>query len=231
MNQYWVVIPAAGVGARMQADRPKQYLSLLDTTVIEHSANVFLTHPRMRGVVLVLSPEDSYWPGLALNHEKLSIASGGEERCHSVLNGLEFLSSLADDSDWVLVHDAARPCLQSSDIDKLIEQTAERQQGGLLGLPVADTLKFCQQQKVKKTIDRTGLWRALTPQIFRLGELKQALQQALADEYLVTDEASAMEHAGHEPLMVEGRADNIKITHPQDLVLASIFLRQAKEQA
>lgn len=229
MNNYWAVVPAAGVGSRMQADRPKQYLKLQGLPILQHTLELLATHPRIKGVIVSISADDAYWPDLNLDSSlPIHVAEGGEERCHSVLNGLKKLCHVAEESDWVLVHDAARPCLRHEDIDKLIEELKETD-GGLLGLPVADTIKLCDENAVvQKTVDRTGLWRALTPQMFRLTPLLDALQKAIDDNALVTDEASAMELAGIKPVMVEGHADNIKITHPQDLGWAEMYLKNQR---
>jgi 2-C-methyl-D-erythritol 4-phosphate cytidylyltransferase len=226
-QQFWAVIPAAGVGKRMQADRPKQYLELHGKTVLEHSLSRFLDHPQISGVVVAVTDGDPYWQELALEHPKLMVASGGEERCHSVLNALQVLRSSAASDDWVLVHDAARPCLRSEDIDHLIDVLKGHPVGGLLGLPVADTMKrTAADDSVIETVPREHLWRALTPQMFRLGELHQALDSALRNGQLVTDDASAMELAGKAPKMVEGHGDNIKITRLQDLALAALYLAE-----
>lgn len=230
MRNFWAVIPAAGVGKRMLAGRPKQYLLLNRRTIIEHTLEKFLTHKSIAGVVVVVSRDDEYWPELKIEHPRLTVAHGGAERCHSVLNGLLALETLAADDDWVLVHDAARPCVRREDIDALIEQLKNHPVGGLLGLPVADTLKLCDKQGVvQRTVSRELLWRALTPQMFRLRALTEAISQALEQRQLVTDEASAIELTGRQPQMVEGHPDNIKITVPQDLALAEMFLRQQQE--
>lgn len=226
-QKYWAVIPAAGVGKRMQADRPKQYLKLHGRTVLEHTLSRFLDHPLISGVVVAVSEGDPYWRELALSHSKLFTASGGEERCHSVLNALRVLQPLANENDWVLVHDAARPCLRREDLNHLIETLSQHPIGGLLGLPLADTVKrTAADDTVLETVPREHLWRALTPQMFRLGELHMALDNALKNDYLVTDDASAMEFAGKAPKMVEGHGDNIKITRPQDLRLAELYLAE-----
>ncbi|MDH5302175.1 MAG: 2-C-methyl-D-erythritol 4-phosphate cytidylyltransferase [Gammaproteobacteria bacterium] len=229
MSHYWAVVPAAGVGSRMRADRPKQYLELSGKTILQHTLERLATHPQIKGVVVAVSAGDAYWPTLKLDTRlPIFVADGGDERCHSVLKGLKKLATQAKATDWVLVHDAARPCLQHQDIDKLISEL-NNTDGGLLGLPVADTIKFCDKKnKVQRTVDRSGLWRALTPQMFRLGQLLDALQQAIDDNALVTDEASAMERIGIQPVMVEGQADNIKITHPQDLRWAEMYLNNQR---
>lgn len=232
MANYWAVIPAAGKGARFGAAIPKQYLELLGKTVIEHALGRFASHPAIAGVVVAVAPDDEAWNGLpAARRDGVIRAHGGAERCHSVFNALEALRPLARANDWVLVHDAARPCLRHTDIDRLIEELGGHSAGGLLGLPVADTLKRCDVAgTIQETVSRDNLWRALTPQMFRLGPLLEALRRAIDAGYLVTDEAAAMEYCGYKPRMVRGHADNIKITHPQDLQLAALYLaQQAKE--
>ncbi len=223
----WAVVPAAGVGARMQAERPKQYLPLLGRRVIEHTLQRLLAHPCIGAVVVAISSDDDWWPEVTIKTDKpLWLAEGGDERCHSVLNALQTLSAQAAERDWVLVHDAARPCLRSENIDELIQRCEAHPVGGLLAVPVNDTLKRADAARnVRETVDRNRLWQAQTPQMFRLGPLRDALQQALAANALVTDEASAMERAGHAPLLVEGHAGNIKITHPGDLALAELYLK------
>ncbi len=230
-NKYFSVVPAACVGSRMGAAVPKQYLRLHGKTVIEHSLTRLCAHPLIEGVVVAISADDQYWPQQRLpDPNKIHVAQGGAERCHSVLNGLQLLSGIADADDWVLVHDAARPCLHPDDITHMIEALRDHPVGGLLGVPVADTVKRTNPEgDVLQTVSRDNLWRALTPQMFRLGQLQQALQSALDEHFLVTDEASAMEHAGFIPRMVEGRADNIKITRPEDLSLAELYLAQQEK--
>ena len=226
--RYWAVIPAAGIGTRMEMTTPKQYLSLQGRPIMEHVLLRFCRHPDIAGIVVALAPEDPHWKTLSVaGHEKISTTTGGVERCHSVLNGLRALPAVADANDWVMVHDAARPCVRREDIDALLEQLVDHPVGGLLGIPVADTMKRTDRDgNIIETVQRKGLWRALTPQMFRYEQLLQALQAALDQDKLVTDEAAAMEISGHMPRMVEGHADNIKITRPQDLVLAELFLRQ-----
>lgn len=224
--RFWVVIPAAGVGKRMGADRPKQYLPLLGKSVIEQTIACFLDHPHIVGIVVSVSHDDGYWPVLPVSRSpRIVRAEGGAERCHSVLNGLEALAPQAAAEDWVLVHDAARPCLARSDLNKLIADLADDEVGGILAVPVRDTMKRGDGTgHIARTEDRNDLWHALTPQMFRFGLLRNALQRSLADGFVVTDEASAIEHMGLKPRLVEGRADNIKVTRPEDLALAAYFL-------
>ena len=210
----------------MGAEIPKQYLQLNNRTVIEHTLHRLASVPTLSGIVVVLGAEDPYWCDIKLPEQpKIILAKGGEERCHSVLNGLNALSEKADPGDWVLVHDAARPCVRAEDILKLMEQTSRHPVGGLLAAPVTDTVKrVADNGDVIQTVDRIGLWRALTPQLFCLGSLIGALEAALQQDAMVTDEAAAMELAGKLPCVVEGQVDNIKITRPEDLKLASYYL-------
>jgi 2-C-methyl-D-erythritol 4-phosphate cytidylyltransferase len=230
INRHWVIIPAAGIGARMQADRPKQYLPLAGKSVIEHTLARFIAHPAIVGMVVALSEQDPFWDSLQIKSDKPMLrAQGGAERCHSVLNALELLGEHAEDSDWVLVHDAARPCVRREDIDTLMHSLQDHEVGGLLAIPVRDTMKHSNAaNEVEETLERSCLWHALTPQMFRLGLLREALREALQQGVLVTDESSAMEHAGMRPLLVEGHADNIKITRPEDLVLAEFYINQQR---
>lgn len=217
---YWVVIPAAGVGSRMRADRPKQYLPLGDRTLIERTLDCFLGQPGLRGLVVCVAAEDPWWPELACATDaRICRATGGAERSDSVLSGLKALRDQgAAVDDWVLVHDAARPNLAPSDLHKLLDTLADDPVGGLLAVPVRDTLKCADAHgRVASTPDRSRFWQAYTPQMFRLGALSDALTQALAAGVAITDEASAMEYAGLAPRLVEGRSDNIKVTRPEDL--------------
>ncbi len=224
----WVIIPAAGSGSRMQADRPKQYLSLSGKTVLEHTLDCFLGNPRITATYIAIANDDPYWPTLDLqDRDDLFVVNGGQERCHSVFNALLHLLPNAADNDWVLVHDAARPCLRKDDIAYLIETLAEDPVGGLLAMPVRDTMKRAGTDgRVEGTVDRERLWHALTPQMFRVGDLFRSIKQALERNILITDEASAIELAGHQPCLVEGHSDNLKITRAEDLSLAEFFLLQ-----
>ncbi|QTS85046.1 2-C-methyl-D-erythritol 4-phosphate cytidylyltransferase [Ectopseudomonas khazarica] len=218
--RFWLVIPAAGIGARMAADRPKQYLQVAGRSILEHTLQRFLDHPALRGVVVSLTADDPYWPALAVASDpRIRRAAGGRERADSVLAGLETLKSEgAADDDWVLVHDAARPNLALEDLQRLLDSLADDPVGGLLAVPARDTLKRAGADgRVQETVDRSVIWQAYTPQMFRLGALRQALAQALRAQVAITDEASAMEWAGLAPRLVEGRADNLKVTRPEDL--------------
>ena len=227
---FWLVIPAAGVGARMQADRPKQYLEVAGRSIFEHTLDCFLDHPDLLGAVVCLAADDPYWPQLSAAHDaRITRASGGRERADSVLSGLNQLLALgADPHDWVLVHDAARPNLAAEDLQRLLDVLAEDPVGGLLAVPARDTLKRIDEQgRVSQTLDRSVIWQAYTPQMFRLGALQCALTQALQSAAAVTDEASAMEFVGLAPRLIEGRSDNLKVTRPEDL----LYLKRLWEQA
>lgn len=230
-RRYWAVIPAAGSGARMQTPVPKQYLMLAGKKLIEHTLERLGNHPRISGVVVAISARDQLWQEVRLScRAPVMRVTGGSERCHSVLAGLTRLHDVAHSADWVLVHDAARPCLPQHDLDRLIAELSDHPVGGLLALPVRDTMKRDDGQRtVTATVEREGLWHALTPQMFRYGALREALEAAIAIDRIVTDEAQAIELTGAQPRLVEGSAENIKITRPQDLALAEFYLRLQQE--
>ena len=226
-ERFWAIVPAAGVGKRMGADKPKQYLELRGKTIIEHTLQRLFSAEIFDGIVVAVSKDDTIWPGIPIsNHPLLTVASGGAERAGSVLSGLNALESLADPNDWVLVHDAARCCITVDDIHRLIEALKNDPEGGILALPVHDTLKEVRTGQITETVDRSRIWRALTPQMFRHGSLKNALLMAADRGHTVTDEASAMEFMGAKPRIVNGRSDNIKITQYKDLALAKFYLEQ-----
>lgn len=224
----WVIIPAAGIGSRMQSDRPKQYLRLHGKTVLQHTLDCFMQHPKIEAVYIAIAEHDRDWPLLDLAHtDRLVVVQGGQERCHSVYNALLHLLPEADENDWVLVHDAARPCLREQDLDCLINTLINDPVGGILAVPVKDTMKRADSETcIEGTVDRDQLWHALTPQMFRLGYLFQAIKKALDQNILITDESSAIEMSGQHPRLVEGHADNIKLTRPEDLALAEFYLQQ-----
>lgn len=219
------VVPAAGVGRRMGAAHPKQYLPLGGKMVIDWSIRALLDQPGIATITVALSKEDPLWSTtLSAAELRVKRVTGGVQRCHSVLNALESLLPDAAVDDWVLVHDAARPCVGAEDISRLMRLATEGI-GGLLGVPVSDTMKRTDSQGcITDTVDRNHLWQAQTPQMFPLGVLRETLKAALAAGIAVTDEASAMEWAGYAPVMVEGASSNIKITRPADLLLAAFYL-------
>ncbi|MGR8941616.1 MAG: 2-C-methyl-D-erythritol 4-phosphate cytidylyltransferase [Gammaproteobacteria bacterium] len=226
VTKFWAVVPAAGVGKRMQSDRPKQYLELAGKTVIERTLTRLLGAGVFEAVAVAISAEDPYWPELELSrHSHIVTAPGGKERADSVLSALKSLRAKAEDHDWVLVHDAARPCITFEDIRKLIDALSNDDVGGILALSSHDTLKNVQGNAIVGTLDRRHIWRALTPQMFRYGMLQDALIESEGNP-AITDEASALELKGLQPKIVEGRPDNIKITRPEDLALAQFYLEK-----
>ncbi|NEX17508.1 MAG: 2-C-methyl-D-erythritol 4-phosphate cytidylyltransferase [Halochromatium sp.] len=232
--RHWVVLPAAGAGRRFGGPVPKQYLMLRGRRVIEHSIAAFIEHPLIAGCAVALSPEDAWWPETAYaNHPAVKRVDGGAERSDSVANALTALVGQAADADWVLVHDAARPCLAAADLDQLLAALADEPVGALLAVPIQDTVKASEEAfdaRVERTLPRQQLWRAYTPQAFRLGQLREALAYCRAQGIAITDDASAMEQLGLRPRLIEGRTDNIKITRPEDLPLAEFFLEQQGHQ-
>jgi 2-C-methyl-D-erythritol 2,4-cyclodiphosphate synthase/2-C-methyl-D-erythritol 4-phosphate cytidylyltransferase len=227
--RYWLVMPAAGSGSRFAADLPKQYAVLAGRTVIEWALAPFLADPRCAHAVVVLAERDGRWPAVAarLSDDRVSSAPGGGQRSESVRSGLAALRPRLRDEDWVLVHDAARPCLEPADLEQLIARAGAHEAGGLLAVPAADSLKRSARGEgvVAASVERTGLWRALTPQMFRYGRLCAALDAAHAGARYPGDEAQALEWLGATPLLVEGAATNLKITTPADLELAAAVLR------
>jgi 2-C-methyl-D-erythritol 4-phosphate cytidylyltransferase len=216
---------------RMGADLPKQYLVLDGRTVIEHTLDALLACDALSGIVVVIAEHDTRWAtiGQRYRDSPLVTVTGGAQRSHSVFNGLQHLVRQAHPHDRVLVHDAARPCLCAADIRRLIETVGADENGGLLGVPVADTMKRVDgERRVTQTVERNGLWHALTPQLFRIDLLSAALAAAIDARVPVTDEASAMERAGYAPRLVQGQRDNIKITLPTDLALAAFYLQARK---
>ena len=231
-DSFWAIVPAAGIGSRMQADRPKQYLDLDGKTVLEQTLGRLATHPHINGIVIAIAEHDPWWSDITLSSDcPVHVVIGGEHRADSVLNALIELSAITQTDPWVLVHDAARPCLRHQDIDRMLHELCSHSVGGVLGIPVNDTVKRVNAaDEVEETVCRQGLWRASTPQMFRLKALTQALETAKQQQLTVTDDASAMELAGMQPKMVAGHPDNIKITVPQDLALASLYLQQQREE-
>jgi len=228
-NPLWCVVPAAGRGARFGGSIPKQYLPLAGKPLILHTLERLAAHPRITGLMVVLAAKDPLWPKLeSVNGKPVRTAIGGSERGDSVLAGLRALPDSVGDADFVLVHDAARPCVRYEDLGRLI--TAGTQAGGaLLAAPLRDTLKRADGNgRSIATESREARWRALTPQMFRRGELTIALERARAQGLVVTDEAMAMERVGILPLLVEGAEDNIKVTTPADLKLAEFLLEKTQ---
>jgi len=226
--RYWLVMPAAGAGRRFGGALPKQHGSLASSTVVEVALRLFIGDQRCPGVALALDAESVRDASLrARLPAKVMPVAGGAERADSVLNGIDAIAAIGSASDWVLVHDAARPCLSARDLDSLLLAGAGHAHGALLAAPVADTLKRSDaSRQCERTVERAGLWRALTPQMFRLGALQSALRAARASGRVPTDEAQAMEWQGATALLVEAQDANIKITNREDLVVAEAILAE-----
>lgn len=229
--KFYALIPAAGSGSRMGGGVEKQYLPLNDVPMIAHAMMVLAREPRIEKLFVVLSPTDKRWNNYEWRgwEERLHVLRcGGATRAETVLNGLRAMANVCDADDWVLVHDAARPCLADEMLGKLIDEVADDPVGGLLAVPVADTLKRAAADttsgaRVEATVPRAGLWQAQTPQMFRHGKLIEALRTADSD---ITDEASAIEQLGLQPLLVESDSRNMKVTWPQDMELAGLIVGQ-----
>lgn len=244
--RYWLVMPAAGTGRRFGDAVPKQYAQIHGLAVIEWALQPFLDDARCVGRVVALAAGDGYFPQLArATLDGVESVAGGAERSHSVERGMQTLAGRAQPADWVLVHDAARPCMPRADLERLLDACAAHPIGGLLAAPLADTLKRAQAASagacvtsgatgigvIAATLERAGLWRALTPQMFRYGALCEALAAAHAAGRVPTDEAQALEWRGAQPLLVPGSAANLKITTAEDLILARALLAAAHARA
>jgi 2-C-methyl-D-erythritol 4-phosphate cytidylyltransferase len=223
--RYFALVPAAGAGVRMGiGGTPKQYAILGRKTMLEHALDAVLADRRVERAFAVVAPADTHWQGLAVRDQRVEFLTvGGSSRAASVRNGLRAVADRFADSDRVLVHDAARPCLAAAELARLLDQAGPDEHGGLLAVPLADTVKRASCGRVAATLDRANLWRAQTPQLFRFGALRAALAAA-GDA--VTDEASAIERAGHAPRLVEGTASNLKVTTAEDLMLAKAVLAE-----
>ena len=228
-NKYFLVIPASGIGKRMNSDIPKQYLHLDNgITILDQCLKTFLSIESISGFVIALAKKDTrFESSLFAKHSKLlAIASGGQERFHSVLNALNSLDEIAEFNDWVLVHDSVRPCIKKNDIEKLIEEVSDDAIGGILANKVADTVKQKNTNGLMSTIDRKKLRMAQTPQMFRFGILKEALEKIIKLDMHITDESEALEYLGYSVRIVNGSSSNIKITNKDDIDLANYFLNQ-----
>ncbi|MXP51231.1 2-C-methyl-D-erythritol 4-phosphate cytidylyltransferase [Pantoea sp. SoEX] len=219
------IVPAAGIGKRMQISIPKQYIIIGKKTIIEHCISVLLSKYYINQVIVVLSDNDKYFYKLPIAHNsRIICVSGGKTRAQSVLSGLQAVS----DSNWVIIHDASRPCLHGEDLDRLIKIRYKSNIGGILAVPVIDTIKLSNDNNdiIKKTIERANLWRAMTPQFFYYPLITSCLKLAMKKGINITDEASALEYCGYYPLLIQGRNDNIKITYPEDLLIAEFYLNK-----
>ena len=225
----FLIIPASGIGSRMNTDTPKQYLKLENgLTILDQSLKTLLEMDQISGCVIAISDNDKYFMNSHYySHPKLlATAKGGRERFHSVLNALSTLNEFAEDGDWVLVHDAVRPCIKKEDVERLIIELQNHPIGGILAVEVVDTLKKVGNEDIVATIERKKLYQAQTPQMFRIGLLKIALEKVLEDNDHITDEAEAIERLGHSIKIVLSSKSNIKITHSDDLKLANYYLNK-----
>lgn len=224
------LIPAAGRGTRYGGAVLKQYLPVCGNAVLAHAIRAFQFHPMISGITVILAEGDQ-WFESAVGQLTAAVETviGGDTRAQSVRNGLQFVADNYPETDWVLVHDAARPCLSPGSLDRLLEQGLQSEDGAILAMPVGDTLKRAgEDQEIIATVERSGLWAAQTPQLFPVRALSDAIDAAQRDGRELTDEASAMELAGARPKLVMGSAANIKITHPSDLAIAEAWLNWAK---
>lgn len=231
----WAIVPAAGHGNRFGASVPKQYAPILDRPMLSWTIGSLLADANLAGVMIVLAADDDHWRSIPESgSDRVRTCTGGARRDLSVCNGLQALAAMANATDWVLVHDAARPCLRRDDLHRLYAEVGDDPVGGLLAVPVSDTLKRAggtaavagagAGQRVRATVPREHLWRALTPQMFRYGLLHRALCLCVERDRAVTDEAAAIEALGLEPRLVCGHADNIKVTNAEDAALAAAIL-------
>ena len=227
-NKYWVVIPAAGIGRRMGGDIPKQYVSVNGKTIVEHTIDNFIGRKEIENICIAISESDKFWSALPISKNKKMITTmGGSERYESVYNGLCALKDKANDDDWVLVHDAVRPCLKKSIIDRLITDVSSNDVGGILALPCFETMKKVNNNRhIEETINREIIWRAQTPQVFKYKKLLLAIENAINENIHITDEAMAMELLNYKPIVIMGDEKNIKITHQTDLKHLELFLRE-----
>ena len=223
----WAVVPAAGRGERFGGRTPKQYAVLSGRAILSWTLGALLAERSVNGIMVAIAGGDRRWKRLPeANDPRVQSCLGGGRREQSVALALQALEPIARESDWVLVHDAARPCLSRGDLRRLIREVGNDSVGGLLALPVSDTLKRDDGQgRCSGTIARDSVWRALTPQMFRYGLLRRALSLCLERQRSVTDEASAVETLGLRPILVRGQAENLKVTDPQDAALAAAILR------
>ncbi len=228
----WAVIPAAGTGSRMQSDTAKQYLRFQGKTIIEHCLDRLLSHPWIDGAVVVLREGDQLWGELGYVSSKPVITtSGGLERQHSVYSGLTALQHRIGNDVIALVHDAVRPLVSHVDLSGVIDAARSHTVGAILASMVTDTLKLqTDSMEIASTLPREGLWRALTPQVFHLQALLGALKKVIDEKLVITDDAQAIEMTGDTPALVEGSADNFKITTPGDLALAQMVWLNQRDQ-
>ena len=226
-DQHFLIVPASGIGSRIGGDTPKQYLKLNNgLSVLDQTLKSLLSIDQIKGCIIAIAKNDTHFKQSEFfNHSKLlATATGGKERFHSVISALNSLKTFAKDNDWVLVHDAARPCVKTTDVVNLINQLKDHPTGGLLATRVVDTIKKANNIQVKSTLDRSHLWQAQTPQMYRFGVLSKALDNIIKNGLNITDEASSIEALGLESILIEGSKSNLKITTAEDLDLANFYL-------
>ena len=226
-DNYYLIVPASGIGTRMESDTPKQYIKLNNgLTVLDQTLKTLLNIDYIKGCIVAINENDTTFKNskYAQHHKLLDIVNGGEQRYNSVMNALEALEDYASANDWVLVHDAARPCVDPNDINTMIDTLKDSKSGGLLATRVVDTIKKSKDNIAIKTIDRENLWQAQTPQMYRFGMLKDALNKSISDGASITDEAGAIEHINQQSTLIESSKKNIKITTQADLELANFYL-------
>ena len=227
-DKYFLVVPASGIGQRMNSTIPKQYIILENgLTILDQCLNTILSNDLISGFIVALDKKDSYFKSsnFAKDPKLISIATGGKERFNSVLNALNALDQNAKPNDWVLVHDAVRPCIRKEDINKLIEEVADDKVGGILANRIVDTVKQKNNGRLVSTIDRQKLYIAQTPQMFRYAILKDSIEKAIKSNMHITDESEALESLNYSIRIVEGSSSNIKITTQEDIHLANYFLK------
>ncbi|WWP01802.1 MAG: 2-C-methyl-D-erythritol 4-phosphate cytidylyltransferase [Candidatus Dasytiphilus stammeri] len=219
------VVPAAGIGRRMQSQFPKQYLTIGTKTILEHAISTLIEQPLIKRIIIVLNSKDCWFNLLPIDNTRITTITGSKTRADSVMAGLQAVS----DESWVIIHDAVRPCLSPEDLHRLLSIITVSPVGGILATPVRDTIKRSQAGNpivVSHTLERQNLWHALTPQLFPLNLLLTCMQRTIQEGIMLTDEASALEYEGYHPAIIFGRHDNIKVTYPEDLALASFYLLQ-----
>ena len=221
----WAIIPAAGIGERIGAEIPKQYIQIANKTILEHALLPFLNNDKIEGVAVALNANDEHFENLNFDTKKKIITvTGGRTRAHSVFNALLAIKDKLNANDFVLIHDAARPCLSDNDLNKLIDATMQHDIGSILAGSIADTVKRVEGKIIIETLDRSKLWRAYTPQMFRYQLLLDALKKCIDENIPITDEANAIETIGFKPEIVQGDPSNIKVTTPEDLKVAERYL-------
>jgi len=219
------IVPAAGIGVRMKSDLPKQYIKINNCTIIEYTLRALLSHPNIVRIIVSLHKKDHSFHNLSISSDlRILSVLGGDKRINSVLSGLV----VRTDAEWVIVHDAVRPCLSYQDLENLIAITKKSKVGAILARPVSDTIKYSDSKNKKTllTFPRHRLWHALTPQLFPINLLRFCLKKIILDKINITDEASALEYCGYHPLIILGSYKNIKITYPEDLIFAKFYLKK-----